>query len=416
MSDDLARARVRKAADDWLAGQEYQVPLPPKRIGLTPDSFRTFMLEAFVAGASYGDDEHAIRVATGQAQLDDATSLMTEAVELLRGYEKHHREQAEIADTGPRRADRNEKANRNGLMAARLEAWLKGEDIYPVTVDRPTLAGFHDGGVVKGPVLHDGDVPAVLRPDLSWPTSNPARVLAQIGETMVDGVTIKGVDHESFDRAAEWLDQPVEISALDAPPMSDRGVISKIWADAVAEHEAPAQSLADDRRAHAELCSFTYWPGGDGPPDDWDCGDVLLDWADTALGPRFTVLPGKELAPHPGLWSHDLDTESYGIIIGYRPKGYVDLISPPTDFPSPGAALAKGKVPANLVADEPDPLAALVHARNWLISAESLIAEASAFIRGVTGANPGSDSADLCHRLDAWLTPMAEQPPATEEN
>src|SRR3546814_8012823 len=64
----------------------------------------------------------------------------------------------------------------------------------------------------------------------------------------------------------------------------------------------------------------------------------------------------------------------------------------------------------------PEPLAALVHARNWLISAEGLIAEASAFIRGVTGANPGSDSEDICKRLDAWLTPMAEQPSRSEEH
>lgn len=38
---------------------------------------------------------------------------------------------------------------------------------------------------------------------------NPANILREIAEGMVDGKTVLGVDHESFDRAAEHLEQPV---------------------------------------------------------------------------------------------------------------------------------------------------------------------------------------------------------------
>src|SRR3546814_18178029 len=80
---------------------------------------------------------------------------------------------------------------------------------------------------------------------------------------------------------------------------------------------------------------------------------------------------------------------------------------------TPGAALGLGKLPREMVAAEPGPLAELVHARNWLISAEGLIAEASAFIRGVTGANPGCVSEALCKRVHASLQPLAEMTPLT---
>ena len=345
-----------------------------------------------------------------------------------------------------------DKVQTNALMAARLEAWLRGDDIYPVTVDRPTLPGFHDGGLVKGPVLRDGDVPAVLTPGLSWPTSNPARVLAQIGETMVDGVTIMGIDGASFDIAARYLDQPVEISALDAPPLAD-GDLTMV-----------KDALAEERAVACAASGFIPWAGGDGPPADWDRGEVLLDWGKELSrpdrgDPRFTICSGMDLHPEPGLWGADRDPTSYATIIGYRSRmagkitAHIDPISTkperrvgihsergvvtdidqeikyeregedfdftkpitinghlyaPVGPMTPGAALGLGKLPREMVAAEPDPLAALVHARNWLISAEGLIAEASSFIRGVTGANPGSDSEDICKRLDAWLTPMAE--------
>lgn len=165
-----------------------------------------------------------------------------------------------------------------------------------------------------------------------------------------------------------------------------------------------------------------------------------------------------ELTPMPGLWAETIDPESFGTIIGYhadptmitepvrridvRHQGGVvteveqtityETEGPDFDFtkpvtinghiyvpagpPTPGAAVGLGKLPRELVAAEPDPLAALVHARNWLMSAEDLIATASAHIRELTGARAGSDSAELCARLDAWLSPLAERTAPTEEN
>lgn len=283
------------------------------------------------------------------------------------------------------------------------------------------FAGFAAGGVVTGATLREGEIPAVLTPGLSWTPGNAADVARQIGEAMVDGVTIKGVDHESFDRGAAYLDQPVEISAIMAPPLAE--------ATLTMAKDAPAQSLADVRRHWAEGAGFKYWEGGEGPPADLDeDGEVMIDWGEqTESGPRFTMCGVAELTPMPGLWAETIDPDSFGTIIGYhadptlRPASKViefkePISTPPTrvegraEYPTPADAASDGKSPRAMIAAEPDPLAALVHARNWLISAESLIAEASAFIRGVTGANPGSDSADLCERLDAWLTPMATRP------
>jgi hypothetical protein len=498
MSDDLARARARKAAEGWLRTAE------PDRVNPAEGVEAERLMWAFQAGylmcicedvlagdqllltaqvldaASRGGpltssdmeraaktiyaarDELALERATGQRQLDDATALMGEAVDQFRSYERHHMAKVSsifpVAETSAN-ADTIKKANANALMAMRLEAWLAGKDQYPTSFEREhppgyftrielprkwdgrssTLEneqalgieefarrsghpGFHEGGYVKeGPMLREGEIPAVLSPGGPLVPGNAADIARQIGEAMVDGVTIKGVDHESFDRAAAYLDQPVEISAIMAPPLAE--------ATLTMAKDAPAQSLADVRRHWAEGAGFKYWEGGEGPPADLDeDGEVMIDWGEqTESGPRFTMCGVAELTPMPGLWAETIDPDSFGTIIGYhadptlRPASKViefkePISTPPTrvegraEYPTPADAASDGKSPRAMIAAEPDPLAALVHARNWLISAESLIAEASAFIRGVTGANPGSDSADLCQRLDAWLTPMATRP------
>ena len=464
MSDDLARARARVAAGSWLA--QYCGVQDPKTMTFSVAE----LLAAFEAGylmcicedvlagdqllltatmldaASSGGplttsdmeraaktiyaarDELALERATGQRQLDDATALMTEALELFRGYYSHHRDKADARwDAGDAigSTESNGKAQTNALMAARLEAWLAGKDQYPVSVgammsgideistlpgdphkigavtvgvvrERPDDAhpGIAAGGFVKE--MSPVDVPAVLVAG-DWPTPNPARVLAQIGETMVDGVAIKGVDDKSFNDAAAYLDQPVEISAINGPPMQDPELTSRIWADAVAEHEGAAPTLTEERAVACAASGFIPWAGGDGPPADWDKGEVLLDWGNELSrpdrgDPRFTICPGMELHPEPGLWQADRDPTSYATIIGYR------------------STIAKAATPVARVAAEPSPIAALIQARNWLMSAEQLIAAAAEHIRGVTGALPGSDSADLVARLDAWLCPLATRP------
>lgn len=494
MSNDLARARVRKAADDWLAGQEYQVPLPPKRIGLTPDSFRTFMLEAFVAGASYSEDEHTITVATGQRQLDTATALMTEAVSMLRETEALHRRHAASAGATP---GPESMAERNALMAERLSAWLRGEEFFPVKpgtlspadqavqeefvsaalaagidqiseADEPGIencrqrfenvenfSGFVPGGVVtKGP---SDSIPAILqrgeerRPHpLVWDgrsstleneqalgvaefaRRNPANVLRDIGEEMVDGVTIKGVDHASFDRAAEYLDQPVEISAIAAPPLADAELTML-----KERRDATLTPIERDRNAACAEQGFVPWFGGDGPPADLDRDkDVLLDWGeeDGYPWPRFGPCPVKELTPEPGLWGERDPLNGQATIIGYRATDKVIEHPEPISTERvrvPGVITeSRQEIRYEIEGEEgldltkpiwingvPYMPARQYEAASMLAKAETLLGEASEFIRGVTGANPGSDSEEMCQRLDAWplslATPAA---PTAEEN
>lgn len=279
------------------------------------------------------EDEQALERATGQRQLDDATALMTEARDLFRVYEAHHRDKVERFPGRPDVPDDvaafkvlRRKVETNALMAARLDAWLEGEPIYPTTVDRATHPAFHEGGLVDPEA-----VPFVLVDDYCV---NPANALRDVATQMVDGETIKGVDHASFDQAEEYLAQPVEVPPLVAAMTASIDEISSL---PVARH----------------------------------------------VPNRVDVM-------------------------------FVDDTDDPDNHPTPADAIAHGKTPRILVADEPDARAALVQARNWLISAEGLIMDASAFIRDLTGALPGSEAELICQRLDAWLTPMASPPPADE--
>src|SRR3546814_9203051 len=52
-------------------------------------------IDKLIKGQQAMADEHRIRVATGQAQLDDATALMCQAVEMFHRYEAHHLDKAE---------------------------------------------------------------------------------------------------------------------------------------------------------------------------------------------------------------------------------------------------------------------------------------------------------------------------------
>lgn len=120
------------------------------------------LIEAFAAGADWSADQCAMVHREEQdlwhQRFADAGELITEAAGLFRSYEAHHR--GKISEQG-----RPEKAERNRKIAEKLERWIMGR--------------------------------------------NPAEVLRDIAEGMVDGETIKGVDHASFDRAAEELARPV---------------------------------------------------------------------------------------------------------------------------------------------------------------------------------------------------------------
>ncbi len=472
MSNDLARARARKAAGEWVNGQ-----WPNGESHFNRDA----LILAFEAGLEHGADEHTIMVATGQRQLDDATSLMTEAAEHFRGRERAHR--TNLVDY-ERRGENvmaglsSQKAESNALMAARLEAWLAGEDFYPIKpgtlsaddqaaqeafvsaaldagvdqigeadepaftpdrnhpiydtackvdpaslegVDHHTVedcrqrfenaapfAGFPGGDFAEAKAMAGGL--AIVMP--GDPPLNPIDIIREVAEGMVDGDVIKGVDGPSFDRAREYMDAPVEISAIMAPPLRD-GDLTMAKEEPVTE-AYPGSALVAARQVQCAAAGFAYWGGGDGPPADLDEeGEVLLDWGEqTESGPRFTICGVEELTPMPGLWAESIDLDSFATIIGYGSSGKVSA-----DFATPADAAAVGLKPADLIAAEPDPRAALVHARKWLSSAEDLIMLAADHIRGVTGANPGSDSEEICQRLDAWLAPMATPAaPTAEEN
>lgn len=114
------------------------------------------------------DDERRI----GQQQLDDATALMTETAELLRGYERHHREQAErLAAQGTgatlsQERDRIEKAERNQLAADRIEAWLRGDTIYPITPGGDYVAHVNYGPANRVTAVREASAGTGLHPEV----------------------------------------------------------------------------------------------------------------------------------------------------------------------------------------------------------------------------------------------------------
>lgn len=259
MSNIHAHARAREAGQAWLERER------PMSVAALPKRRLDDQLEAFVAGwvmatapetgaevnqivaslirdaqAAGGDnaaddaaqrifaylgaihreeqDQWAIERATGQRQLDDAGALMREAAELFREYEAHHRAKIDSEE----RDVRTHRAERNALAAARLEAWLAGKDRYP---------------------------------------TNPAEALRDIAERMVDGETIKGVDHASFDRAAAACN---EIVVSHVPPEEDRSPRSAPWRqEGVADLAAFRITTGDPRfepSAPVTVNGFLYVP------------------------------------------------------------------------------------------------------------------------------------------------------------
>jgi hypothetical protein len=160
MKRNLTQARVREATA-WLAkhdpGDGHGVIGVDGATDPAAEFTLQVVLDAFAAGAAQGDVEWLLERAMGQRQLDDAHALMTEATELFRTYEKHHREKVANVmrlidtDTDPSpalAAERREtlamraaRVQRNCIMASRLEAWMAGKDRYPVSCPEPCRVG-----------------------------------------------------------------------------------------------------------------------------------------------------------------------------------------------------------------------------------------------------------------------------------
>lgn len=125
------------------------------------------------------DDETRV----GQAQLDLATAVIREGAQLTRFYERSHLAKLErwgpgsggLALGSPEAIDTKAKADRNAHMAARFEAWLRGEDRLPLPA--PSIPGL-----------------------------NPADAARHYSEEVAARVGL-GVDHASFNREAAQLDQ-----------------------------------------------------------------------------------------------------------------------------------------------------------------------------------------------------------------
>lgn len=215
MVNILACARARESAEAWLAERKASLPTPPR---VSAAFAETAMVDAFAAGWGQADEAFADERQIGQRQLDDATALMRETAELLRGYEKHHRERAEgyrqeaNQAFGHRKDAAREdwrgstmKAARNALAAARLEAWLRGEARYPTSLCAHERTVEHETG--------DG-ISVTFCPECGRSIAingvplgdNPAEVLREVASDLAADLGL-GVDHASFDAAAAKLDE-----------------------------------------------------------------------------------------------------------------------------------------------------------------------------------------------------------------
>ncbi len=138
MKRNLAHGRAHEStAAFWLA--DYEPADGHGKVGHPIEATALFgpdvVLDAFEAGHDHAEAGWTIERSTGQTQLDGATALMREAADLFRSYQKHHAARAVAEPDLMKRGGSIEKAARNALMAARLEAWLAGEDTYPVSTD-----------------------------------------------------------------------------------------------------------------------------------------------------------------------------------------------------------------------------------------------------------------------------------------
>jgi hypothetical protein len=241
MSDNLAPARAREAGDRWLTGTLGNAT--PEVIGQMAWD-RDGLIDLFAAGAAWAveqcgtihreeqDQWHEER-RIGQQQLDDATALMREAVELFREYEAHHAAKAS-------EAGRPEKAVRNALMAERLEAWLRGDGQYPVslspggTLTYATAIKDTPGGGQERVALRGLD-PREFTPVPGF-GDNPAEVLRGIAEETAQQLGLE-VDHPAFDQAAAQLDDLVFPEAEEGVPILIEGEglearpVERLWTE-----------------------------------------------------------------------------------------------------------------------------------------------------------------------------------------
>lgn len=123
-----ACARAREVAEEWIRGRA------DARQPIIAEALR----DGFMSGAAWAEERcgaiHYEEQLLWRARWQEVGEIVTDAAALFRSYEVHHRANADRIPTlhgvkvsSVEFADATEKANRNAVMAERLEAWLVGE-------------------------------------------------------------------------------------------------------------------------------------------------------------------------------------------------------------------------------------------------------------------------------------------------
>lgn len=126
---------------------------------------------------------------------------------------------------------------------------------------------------------------------------NPAEALREIGEGMVDGDLIKGVDHASFDRAARHLAEPCELTEADRWRITFRDEGRKARRDGLTIADCPAFPHVPNDKPHpfAGVDHGTEWIAG------WREEDEGGDRSVAACRSKFEGRP-FEGAPQSAPW------------------------------------------------------------------------------------------------------------------
>ena len=220
MSSNHTQARTREsAAEAWLSGFDPGDGAGP--CGDAGDFTRPVVIAAFAAGVDHAEGEHAVERSTGQRQLDDATALMREAAGLFREYEVHHlRRGREGSDN--LQETHHRKAQRNGLMASRLEAWLNGDQVYPITADGAYVAHAEFRRPAERMEIEDGGIErhvAVDTPGEDTVVAHGEPVPMIKGETdRLTGPINWSGSHPFADRACDFPGpDPTRLTVPDGP-------------------------------------------------------------------------------------------------------------------------------------------------------------------------------------------------------
>ena len=284
MSDNLARVRAREAEaiawiDSWRDDGSAAMGPSNEHSIFERSAVIDGFCEGFERGAIAGRAEWAL---IESLALVEARDLIAEAAALLRGYEKHHRDEAFRLNMGTdQHRDRIAKAQRNAAMAAKLEVWLspRPECAHEKTVMHETGDGVpvefcpecgRNIALAGKSLIHGVDL------------SNPADVLRAVANRIAIDAGLS-VDHESFDRAAAHLREVVDLGPHgDEERVRDNVVPLARPAPPVGNLRPVTEGPLADSRFVAEIVGAE--PGDDGP------FPLVLNTPDPRFDPTMPVI------------------------------------------------------------------------------------------------------------------------------